>query len=266
MKTQGIYFMKKTLIALAVAASAAVSGSAMAWSQQDSAFNGNIELGGTLSPEVKKLPWELQIGTGSSQLNGTIAKGNREATLTINDAIPVLGMRNVNGGFKGEAGLTPQVSYNGKVDVDTFNAGTATMNLDVTNKSGARIGSLSVDFSAAAYGANNTNRASLYAGSAGYAFWGGVAKSAGGAVNSVSDVENLAVSFFPNILDTKGDMSGLRNLNPHQFKFDSAESTYRAIYSSGISAGKNISISLDDPATTDRIEWRASLPVTVSYQ
>ncbi|MCN7158067.1 hypothetical protein MLY93_24445, partial [Escherichia coli] len=31
MKYQGIYFMKKTLIALAVAASAAISGSAMAW-------------------------------------------------------------------------------------------------------------------------------------------------------------------------------------------------------------------------------------------
>lgn len=258
--------MKKTLIALAVVASAAVSGSAMAWSQQDSAFNGKIELGGTLSPEVKKLPWELQIGTGSSQLDGTITKGDREATITLSNAIPVLGMRNVNGGFAGEAGLTPQINFNGMVDVDTFNAGTAKMNLDVTNESGNRIGSLSVDFSAVAYGANNSNRASLYAGSAGYAFWGGVAKSAGGVVNSVSDVEHVAVSFFSDILDTKGDMSGLRNVNPHQFTFDAADQTYRSVYSSGISAGKNISISLDDPATTDRIKWKASLPVTVSYQ
>ncbi len=40
--------MKKTLIALAVAASAAVSGSAMAWSNGD--FNGSVDIGGTVTP------------------------------------------------------------------------------------------------------------------------------------------------------------------------------------------------------------------------
>ncbi|ENK8257946.1 hypothetical protein AB4C84_004676, partial [Escherichia coli] len=47
--------MKKTLIALAVAASAAVSGSAMAWTANGT--GGSVDLGGTLTPVTKATPW-----------------------------------------------------------------------------------------------------------------------------------------------------------------------------------------------------------------
>ncbi|HEI3186174.1 TPA: hypothetical protein SI321_005057, partial [Escherichia coli] len=52
--------MKKTLIALAVAASAAVSGSAMAWTANGT--GGSVELGGTLNPVEKVTPWEVKVG------------------------------------------------------------------------------------------------------------------------------------------------------------------------------------------------------------
>ncbi|KAE9932478.1 fimbrial protein [Escherichia coli] len=258
--------MKKTLIALAVAASAAVSGSAMAWTQQDSSYNGNIELGGVLQPETKKLPWELQVGTGSNQLNGVITKGATKATIKLTDAIPVLGMRTVNGGFSGAEGLTPQIDYKGAINVDSFASGVTKMNLSVTDEAGNRIGSLSTDFSTGAFGANNTHRSSLYAGKAGAAFWGGIGKTAAQVVNTVAALESVATSLFPTILDTRGDMGNLVNTHPGEYYFTAPNHKYRSIYYSGIVAGKTISISLDTPADTDNITWKASLPVTVSYQ
>ncbi|HAO0310726.1 TPA: hypothetical protein IGZ59_004638 [Escherichia coli] len=238
----------------------------MAWTQQDSAYNGNIELGGTLQPETKKLPWELQVGTGSNQLNGAITRGDTKVTIKLTNAIPVLGMRNVSGGFVGAEGLTPQVDYKGAIKVDSFVSGQTKMNLDVTDGSGNRIGSLSADFSTGAFGANNEQRASLFAGKAGAAFWGGLGKSAEQVVSTIGDLEVVAKSLFPTILETRGDMSNLVNISPQEYKFTSTSTTYRSIYYSGIVAGKNISISLDAPAGADDITWKASLPVTVSYQ
>lgn len=41
---------------------------------------------------------------------------------------------------------------------------------------------------------------------------------------------------------------------------------YSGAYASGISAQEHIKITLENPAGTDAIVWKASLPVTVSYQ
>lgn len=49
--------------------------------------------------------------------------------------------------------------------------------------------------------------------------------------------------------------------------FDVTSSIYSGVYGSGIEAGKNITITLDSPAQgNDSIVWKASLPVTVSYE
>ncbi|HDI6242698.1 TPA: hypothetical protein POA35_004897 [Escherichia coli] len=45
----------------------------------------------------------------------------------------------------------------------------------------------------------------------------------------------------------------------------SPNSTYSGFYASGIEKSKTIVITLDEPATSSAISWKASLPVTVSY-
>lgn len=54
------FFMKKTLIVLAVTASVMTSGSAMAWTLNGS--GGSVELGGTLTPAEKVTLWEVKTG------------------------------------------------------------------------------------------------------------------------------------------------------------------------------------------------------------
>ncbi|MBJ4431454.1 hypothetical protein JGE53_19990 [Salmonella enterica subsp. enterica serovar Give] len=100
--------MKKTLIALAVAASAVVSGSAMAWTQTGT--GGSLELGGTLTPQDKVTPWEVAVGAANTNLNTDIAKGERIVDIPVNKPIPVLGIRTISTTpFKGVNGISPQI-------------------------------------------------------------------------------------------------------------------------------------------------------------
>ena len=68
--------MKKTLIALAVAASAVVSGSAMAAGWEQNGTGGSVDLGGTLTPVEKATPWEVKVGDAVTGLDGQIQKGD----------------------------------------------------------------------------------------------------------------------------------------------------------------------------------------------
>lgn len=106
--------MKKTLIALAVAASAVVSGSAMAWTGGGN--GGSLELGGTLAPQDKYIPWETSVGAAVSDLNAQIIKGEKAVSISHTSAIPVLGIRNVANGFTGLPLIDPQIDYKGAVD------------------------------------------------------------------------------------------------------------------------------------------------------
>lgn len=67
--------MKKTLIALAVAASAAVSGSAMAWEQNGT--GGSVSLSGTVDVLQPTTPWEVQVGGNVNDLNTQISQERR---------------------------------------------------------------------------------------------------------------------------------------------------------------------------------------------
>ncbi|HFI4472209.1 TPA: fimbrial protein, partial [Escherichia coli] len=61
--------MKKTLIALAVAASAVVSGSAMAWTNGN--FNGSVDIGGSVTVgDNFAQKWAWQTGTSLGAFDG----------------------------------------------------------------------------------------------------------------------------------------------------------------------------------------------------
>ncbi|ECD5988976.1 hypothetical protein E2H14_19600 [Salmonella enterica subsp. enterica serovar Muenchen] len=258
--------MKKTLIALAVAASAAVSGSAMAW--DPSGTGGSVELGGTLTPQTKVTPWEIQIGAAVTNLDGFVQKGQQNVVIPVGNAIPVLGIRNAaSEGFDGEPSIKPQIDYKGSVDIDAFKNGVSTVRMEVRNNLGSKIGSLEAPFAAAAVsswsgGGNSPGSKALYASNDGFGFFGGLGKSAGAVrvVGSTEMIRGLSPDFVG-----KWKVQGSW-VDANGEKFDNVKARYYGAYGSGIEAGAKIQIKLDAPAAADAIAWKASLPVTVSYQ
>ncbi|QML66181.1 hypothetical protein HVX30_19730 [Escherichia coli] len=262
--------MKKTLIALAVAASAAVSGSAMAWTANGT--GGSVELSGTLTPVEKVTPWEVKVGDAVTGLDAQIQKGQKVVDVAVNKAIPVLGIRVVDSaGFEGAAGITPQIDYQGAVDIDGFEDGVTNVHMEVRNTQGEKIGSLLAPFYAGAersyYAIDGSAKGyrGLYADSAGMAFYGGIDKNIAhhlteGVVRSrISAIDSEFTAKF-NMYDSEFSPSAMAT------DFNKPGFIFNAFYGSGIEQGKTIKITLDQAVSGDApIKWNAALPVTVTY-
>ncbi|EKB2676917.1 hypothetical protein ONW92_004071 [Salmonella enterica] len=259
--------MKKTLIALAVAASAVVSGSAMAWTQGGN--GGSLELGGTLNPPTKSTPWEVSVGANVSNLDARIEKGQNVVSVSHTSVIPVLGIRNVANGFTGQPSIDPQIDYKGAVDASQFMAdgkGQVYLDATVNDDKGNKIGTLKTVLRVAAQANNGVDsNVMLYASSADSGFFGGLPQSAEGVLAS-GEAHAYAITLFPGIADTWSDNGTVYTPgDTGQFDFSSAATTYHAYYASGIPQDANLIITLDQPAASDVIQWRASLPIEVSY-
>ncbi|EHM3034576.1 hypothetical protein KGA63_005448 [Escherichia coli] len=266
--------MKKTLIALAVAASAAVSGSAMAWTQNG--IGGSVDFSGTLNPKDLVTPWEVKTGAAVTGLNADITKGQSVINIAVDQAIPVLGIRTQTAAaFPGQAngnGLSPQIDFNGAVDVGSFINGVTTLTLNVTDADGVKTGTMSAPFLAAA-GISRVGKdtdafsAYVYSDYAVSSFTGGLGASSEQVLPSLSEVISrlnaIDSEFSANFNQQGAPDTGAWRSN----SFDIAASTYSGFYGSGIERGKAIKITLDQAASGDApIQWKASLPVTVSYQ
>ena len=255
--------MKKTLIALAVAASAAVSGSAMAWTANGS--GGSVDLSGTLTPVEQVTPWEVKVGAAVNGLDADIHKGDTKVDIPVKNTIPVLGIRTVKAeAFAGGPGLSPQISYGNALNVDAFEASVAPLTLEVKDANDAKIGSLTTDMFAQA-------RTSMmgawegkfwnYASQAGQGFFGGLPKSAD-KVSSVDRAAELMPEAEQNYVSQSAPDAGIDYAT-----FTGTASTHSAYYFSVVESGKSIKITLDQAASNDApIQWKASLPITVSYQ
>lgn len=254
--------MKKTLIALAVAASAAVSGSAMAWTAGGP--GGSVDLGGTLTPVEKDIPWAVKVGTAVNGLDGTIIKGQKVVDIVLNKNVPVLGIRNVSiDGARGDQGITPQVDFGGKFDFRNTTKGIGKLSLVVNDLTGNSIGKLETLLKTTAQAGNGDGTSNwLYASGEGKAFFGGISVSSEGA--NIAGGYGFAESMFSDIHDTWKDGTTLLS-HPGEFAFNSEAHVYHAYYAAGIETGNNLKISLDNPADADEIVWKATLPVTVSY-
>ncbi len=256
--------MKKTLIALAVAASAAVSGSAMAWTANGT--GNSVDLGGTLTPVEKVTPWEVKTGAAVTGLDANVTQGQSIVNIALGADVPLLGIRNnSSNGFLGQSDIDPQISYGGKVDIDSMNNGVANLVLDVTS-AGQKIGTLSAEMWVASQANNGgSSNVMLYAPTAGDGFFGGVAKNEAGVWNN-DNAYSWAITVFPGIAETWSDNGVSYNGKAGIFNFDSEPHTYHAYYASGIDKSKTITITLDTSVAGDsQIQWNASLPVTVSY-
>ncbi|EFJ3713769.1 hypothetical protein ACH33C_15315 [Escherichia coli] len=260
--------MKKTLIALAVAASAAISGSAMAWTPNGS--GGSVELGGTLTPAGKTTPWSVKVGN-TSDLDAKIKEGQSVVTIPLNKPALFLGITTTAGkdGFYGQDGISPQIDYSGAVDLDKFKGGVTQVKIPVKDQDQNDIGYMEANFTSGAIqqwkekDTGTVKRNSLYAAKSGDAFYGGVGKNSDGVMAS-SWVRRGLDELDPEIANTAWDSSIAVSTATADFKGDWH---YQGYYGGGIKKGENIKITLNTPAKGgEALKWYASLPVVVSYQ
>lgn len=256
--------MKKTLIALAVAASAAVSGSAMAWTATGSGHS--VDLSGTLTPADVVTPWEVKTGDAVTNLDAQIKKGQKTVDIAVNKAIPVLGIRTqTTQVFQGQSGISPQIDYGNAVNVDAFENGRAPVTLEVKDDTNTKIGTLTTSLGASALvsvkgpwsGYNHS-----YSNTVGQGFFGGLPKDKAQAPDL-----DIAVKVMPEVA-AHFNNQGVSSANVGvTTDFSNTGATYSGYYGAGIEQGKIIKITLDQVVSGDTpIQWNASLPVTVSYQ
>ncbi|HBA7888854.1 TPA: hypothetical protein J1Z66_004313 [Escherichia coli] len=261
--------MKKTLIALAVAASAAVSGSAMAWTANGT--GNSVDLGGTLTPVEKVTPWEVKTGAAVTGLDALVQKGQKIVTIDVNQAIPVLGIRTqTNKTFPGQDGISPQIDFGNAIDVATIENSEAVLTIDVNNgNGGGKIGTLSTSLLVGAeysYTGPSNGKYVMVAPKSGDGFFGGLPKDKSGSLsNPYSRLVAISGEFVEKY-NNQGTSWSDKNGGYGAWNFTDSSYQYSAFYGSGIEKGKNITITLDQAVTGDtQIQWKASLPVTVSY-
>ncbi|ELO4889690.1 hypothetical protein QVL56_004660 [Escherichia coli] len=268
--------MKKTLIALAVAASAAVSGSAMAtWTPNLAGLN-NFELGGTITPKDNVTPWEAMIGNAFRNLDSNIKKGQSQVILTAPSAIPVLGIRTAqNTPFSTDVyqNATPIIDYGTAVDLARIVDSKAPLTLEVKDgTTDLPIGTLKTSLfvgGVQSYTGNGSGYNVLLGGSAGTTddiFTGGLPTSSSMILNSqnvINTLDAISTEFSANF-----DKQGQSSLgNPSVGNISGGTPVmYSAYYGSGIVNGEKIIINLTSPVAATAVTWKASLPITLSYQ
>ncbi|MDH7326147.1 fimbrial protein [Escherichia coli] len=257
--------MKKTLIALAVVASTAVSGSAIADSWITGGTGGTVEMGGTVAIVAdSNSPWAVKTGAVVNNLDANIVAGGTVATVALGTDISILSIRS-DQVFKGRAGIAPQIDYSGAVDIDSFSKGYAPLTLEVKNSKDEKIGTAKTSIFAVALVSNLSGsaggRSSMFAPKAGYSFWGGVAKSR----DLIAPYNRASFSFVTEAAANYSEQGVSIAPGSGAGSVNNPNTTYSGFYASGIEKSKTIVITLDEPATSSAISWKASLPVTVSY-
>lgn len=261
--------MKKTLIALAVAASAVVSGSAMAWSTTGT---GSVELSGTIISGVTGNPWEIKVGTGAAHMDVIINKGESVAELPVTLNIPVLGIRvadSTSKKFLGRPGIAPNIDYGTAVDLDSYTGtdGLASLTLDMKDESGTnKIGVLKTKLytgATAVYkGAGDlvAHRLHLYAADPKHAFFGGLPKAGDVISQDAYAVANAAGTEYVANFTDMGATDNILAWTDFKDPID-----YSGFYYAGIKARTPASVNLTSPAGDTQVKWKASLPVTVTF-
>ncbi|EAW1071577.1 fimbrial protein [Salmonella enterica subsp. enterica serovar Havana] len=255
--------MKKTVIAAALA-STVFSGAAMAWTAGGT--GGNIEIGGNIQVTPYSTPWEVLVGAPATNLDANITKGTKAVMIPVTKAIQVLGIRTVSRNpIDGVAGISPQINFHDAVQLDGFVKGITTVNLPVVDADDptTQIGIMEAPFAAAAQAANNAGSYyDMYAEQAPHGFFGGLGKNA----SKIADNGGALVESISTFINDNFNDMGSTNYSKDWTAFANAGTRYSGFYGSGIQAGNNIKLTLSRPAANDVIKWKASMPITVSYQ
>lgn len=284
--------MKKTLIALAIAASAA-SGMAHAWMTGD--FNGSVDIGGSITADDYRQKWEWKVGTG---LNGfgnvlnDLTNGGTKLTITVTGNKPILLGRTkeafatpVSGGVDG----IPQIAftdYEGasvklrNTDGET-NKGLAYFVLPMKNAEGTKVGSVKVNASyAGVFGKGGVTSAdgellSLFADGLRAIFYGGLTTTVSGAALTSGSAAAARTELFGSL--SRNDILGqIQRVNANITSLADVAGSYRedmeytdgtvvsAAYALGIANGQTIEATFNQAVTTST-QWSAPLNVAITY-
>ncbi|MEB6546105.1 fimbrial protein [Escherichia coli] len=282
--------MKKTLIALAVAASA-VSGMAHAWTNGD--FNDSVDIGGSITADDYRQKWSWAVGSdinGFSNALTDLTEGGTKLTITVNGDKPIL-LGKTNEAFStpvaGGVGAIPLISLSdatGKVQLlkgtsDAKN-GVGTFDLEIKNRdTDKKIGTLHATMTGMAVvgiaGAGNTGKLSaLYAYGKTRIFSGGLATESGSemkdANTAVAFTEKMGSLSSADILSQiKQVKQNVKSLTP-QTSSDSENMYYTdgnvvsAAYALGFENGQTLEATFDE-AITASTQWTAPLNISIAY-
>ena len=276
MKYQGIYFMKKTLIALAVAAGATMSVSGVANAFTSAFPGGDISLGGTISTPVQGALYEGKVGSLTG-LDSNIPVGDTTVSIVAPANAGLLALRSVQGGFNSAASdKIANITFNGKTLIQaapgrSFSNGAINMTLDVQDANGNKIGGITFPMQVAAVSAIVDNADSSVVGTSLYAYdnsrtyYGALPQQASGAVSSYSDALSIMNGLFSDISDYLPQVTSEASA-PDGKDFSATGKVFNTAYAAGIVAGNTITLTLDNPATAGDVSWTASMPVVVSYK
>lgn len=281
--------MKKTLIALAVAASA-VSGMAHAWTNGD--FNGSVDIGGSITADDERQKWLWAVGSDINGFNNSLknmTENKTKLTITVNSNKPIL-LGKTNEAFStpvaGGMGAIPQIAFTGydgtpvelKNPDGVRDKGLAYMVLPMKNEKGDKLGSVTVNASYA--GAvmvgkpGSVSLRSLYAGSNNVIFYGGLPFNVPGSEFLKGDSAASRTELFGS-LSASGMLKQLQGVYPNITTYDIQNNANEnmqytdgtvvsAAYALGIADGQTIELTFDK-AVTASTKWSAPLNVAVTY-
>ncbi|EEQ8957270.1 hypothetical protein LFY73_004634 [Escherichia coli] len=268
--------MKKSLIALMIAAGATVSVSGVAHAFSPSFSGDNISFSGTLTTPVAGV-FEGKVSSLTG-LDATIKAGESSVTIPVATDKGLLVLRSVSGGFDSSASnKIANITFNGKTLAEAaggsrFTEGKINLTLDAQNNNGVDIGTITLPIQVAGVSVTVDNTSaqalgeSLVADSASYAFHGGLPVKPDAAIssydvafNTVGSMAPDATEYFP-VATEKADAAVSKSFSAENKKFHAA-------YAAGIRSGDNITLNLSSPATAGApVEWTASVPVVVTYK
>ena len=281
--------MKKTLIALAVAASAVVSGSAMAWTSGE--FDNTVNIGGSVTVgDNFSQKWAWQAGTTLSKFNSNTKEmtddGKKLVITADQDAAILVGK--TNEAFMATdvaSSAIPQIAFSdyqkGKVTpvfTNAGNTGTGYLEIPVVDDQSSPIGQAKVNMTVA--GVRMIADAARQRGIVGSViaensdniFFGGVPTEGAGIITH----GNIATSFIQSMggLSAAEMLAQLAKVDPtitqiaastFVQKSNMTGSVTAATYAMGIKSGQALELTFTNPVT-QTTEWKAPLNVSVTYQ
>ncbi|MBJ9048887.1 F4 family fimbrial subunit [Citrobacter braakii] len=241
------------------------------WAWVPGGTGGDVNIGGAITPSSPKNPWEVLVGSAVTDLNAPIKMGVSNVVIPINKAITVLGIRTqTNQPFTGGVGMSPQIDFKGAYNTtqQPFESSTGLLSMNVLDvKDGSVIGHLAVPMFSGAISSwlagVDSAQNELYASQSGQGFFGGIASSASAvSPNIVTTLNTINPEFSANY---NTQSAGVLNV-PVTETYTAVTTTFSAYYGAGIQVGQIMNLVLNTPAASNAITWKASLPITVSYQ
>ncbi|HAY0331034.1 TPA: hypothetical protein JS309_004231 [Escherichia coli] len=282
--------MKKTMIALAVAASAVISGSAMAALGSFDAGNTNntVKFGGTITPSESSNNWVWAVGQGYDNFSNTtkeLTESGTKLTIVADQNIPLL-VGKLTSALLGQDGISPEITFSdskGNISpVWTGQNAMGTLDLTVNDAQQQEIGVMTLNISSVAPLAlaskngsdSNITVKDLQGTTSASAFEGAVGQFS--YIPKIAEIDNILVNYgAPTISELQAQIkavSGLENIAEYpndyasrvNWKFNNAEKVFSGAYALGIPNGANMSVKFNN-AVVSETQWNASLQMQVSY-